>query len=143
MKALLLSNAMTTGHAARNYIELVRQVHNSETPNRPWSQGANEVLESFRDHNKPIREESAPPVKRLVRALNRGLQGMPELLADNQGRMSGARLYVGCPVRVIGIPERKFFIREIFWDYEEARIHEIGTHIEYVFPWDCLEFPQE
>ena len=100
-------------------------------------------LESFRDYNKPLLEESAPPVKNLVTVLNRGLQGMPELLVDEQGRMSGARLYVGCPVRVVGIPERKFFIREIFWDYEEARIHEIGTHIEYVFPWDCLEFPQE
>ncbi len=116
-------------------------VHNSETPNRPWSQAAHDVLESFRDHNEPIPEEPAPPVKCLVRALNRGLQGMPELLADEQGRMSGARLYVGCPVRVVGIPERKFFIREIFWDYGEARIR-MGRTSNTSFRGTALSSPR-
>ena len=46
-------------------------------------------------------------------------------------------------MRLVGIPERQFIIREIFWDYEEVRLGAPGTNTEYVVPWDCLELDEE
>ena len=144
MKARLVTNAIQSGHAARDYMRLVYGSPNSSSVDTgSKGQAAHELLRVFEEHNRPSPIEPVIPVRSLVSVLTHDMRGLGDFSPGEHGKTEGARLYVGCPVRVVGIPERKFFIREIFWDYEEARIHEIGTHIEYVFPWDCLEFPQE
>ncbi len=75
--------------------------------------------------------------------LTESLQGTPNLVGDNNGRIDGARLFRGCRVRLRGIPERTFVVKKIFWDFGEARIREIGGAAEYVVPWDCLELCKE
>ncbi len=144
MKARIVKNLLQIGHTARDFIRLVRRNENSSMAHtQSTGHAATQMLESFEEIKLQPHVQTVIPVKGLVSTLTESLQDIPDLLTEDNGKMSGARLYVGCPVRVVGIPERKFFIREIFWDYGEARIREIGTEIEYVFPWDCLEFPQE
>ncbi len=144
MKARLVTNAIQSGHAARDYMRLVYGSPNSSSLDTgSKGQAAHEILRVFEEHNRPSPIEPVIPVRSLVSVLTHDMRGLGDSSPGDHGKMEGARLYVGCPVRVIGLPERSFVIREIFWDYKEARIHEIGTHIEYVFPWDCLEFPQE
>ena len=83
------------------------------------------------------------PIKPLVIVLTEGLLGIPNLVADADGRIDGSRLYRGCRVWLRGIPERQFIVRAIFWDEGEARVRELGTEIEYLLPWDCLRFSGE
>jgi len=55
-------------------------------------------------------------------------------------REIGARLFKGCRVKLVGVPQRRFVVDDIFWDYEAVRLRELGCDIEYVVPWDCVEF---
>jgi len=144
MKARLFTNSMQSGHVARDYIRLVREGHNSLTADtRPDGKAARAVLESFEDQNQSIPADPVVPIKPLVRILTESLRGTPNLVADDDGRMDGARLFKGCKVQLRGIPERQFIIRDIYWDYEETRVSEIGTDVEYVLPWDCLRLSEE
>ena len=142
MKARLLSNAITTGHVARDYLRQIRNPSTTDTP--PEGQGAQEVLESFREHNSPVSVGFVPPVKdpdggsyqRSPR--NEAIHGIGTVTGE-----IGPRLYKGCVVKLVGIPERAFFVADIFWDNEEVRIIEPATGIEYVVPWDCLRLAEE
>jgi hypothetical protein len=143
MKARLIARAMVTGHAARDYLREVQQTRNSSAGNAPPNgQGAQEILESFQNHNRPLPADPAPPVKNLTAVLTRGLQGMHNPAPGYRNDI-GAALFKGARVRLVGIPERLFVVREVFWDYGEVRIKEKKTGIEYVVPWDCLEMAQE
>jgi len=143
MKARLVSNSITTGNIANDFIRSVQENRNSLTPDGPHAPAADEVLESFRGHCKPPSTEPVLPIKALVKVLTDRLQGMPGRSADGNGKIDGSQLFKGCRVRLRGISERQFIIRDVFWDYEEARIREIGTKIEYVLPWDCLLISEE
>ena len=100
MKARLLSNSMRSGHVARDFIALAHVNPNSSTPDiRPKTPAAHYVLDSFEDRNRPFPDEPGP-IKRLVRVLTGGLQGIPNLLAGDNGKTNGARLFKGCPVRL-------------------------------------------
>jgi hypothetical protein len=79
-----------------------------------------------------------------VRVLTESLRGTPNVVADDEGRIEVANLYRGCRVRLRGIPERQFTIIDIYWDYGEVRIKEIGQdRMFYLVPWDCLEIVRE
>lgn len=145
MKARFLVRSMTTGHVATDYLRLVHANQNPSTADtRPKAPAAHEVLEFFDDQDRSLPVDPVVPIQRLVRVLTEGLQGTPNLVANDNGRMDGARLYRGCKVRLRGIPERQFIIRDIYWDYKEARVSEIGTDdVEYVLPWDCFRFLDE
>ena len=123
MKARLLTNELQSGHIARDFIHLALGHHNS-TPRgaTPVGKAAHVLLESFEDHDRPHLPEPVIPIKRLVKVMTEGLQGMPNLSVDGEGRIEGAKLYRGCKVRLRGIPERRFIIYEIYWDYEEVRV---------------------
>ena len=143
MKARLLSNAITTGLIARDYIRSVQGPEHSLHPRaRLQAQAAHALLESFQDHDKYPAVEVAPPVRGLVAVLTEGLQGIPSLRRED-GRVAAERLFNGCHVRLIGISERLFVVRDIFWDQEEVRIGETGRTTEYVVPWDCVELCEE
>ncbi len=139
MKARLLANAITTGHAARDYIRLVREHHESATDTRPLVRPAHDLLESFQDNNGLPPAAPVVPVRRLVRVLTEGLRGTLSRLPEDR-RIEGARLFRGCRVRLAGIPERVFVIVDFDWDRGEVRIKEVGGTGRYVLPWDCLEF---
>jgi hypothetical protein len=143
MKARLLTTEIKTGQVARDFIHLAsenqdRSRNDTGSEFRP----AHAVLESFEDQSRSIPADSIVPIKRLVKVLTESLQGMPGLVTDD-GRTSGARLFRGLKVRLRGIPERQFIIRDIYWDFGEARIKEIGADTFYLVPWDCLEIIQE
>jgi len=144
MKARLLTNSMLAGNASRDYLRLVYEGQKSSTPEiRLKCPAAHDLLDSFEEYCKPFVEQPVIPIKRLVSGLNESLQGVPSLLTDKDGNISGAGLFKGCKARLRGIPERLFIVCEIYWDYEEVRIKEIGGDtdgdIQYVVPWDCLE----
>lgn len=145
MKARFLVRSMTTGQVATDFIRLVHANQNPSTADtRPKAPEANEVLESFEGQDRSVPVDPIVPIKRLVMVLTEGLRGMPDLLADDSGRIDGSRLYKGCRVRLRGIPERQFVIRDIYWDYGEVRIKEIGQdRLFYLVPWDCLEIVRE
>jgi hypothetical protein len=144
MKARFLVRSMTTGQVATDFIRLVNANQNRSTADtQPKAPAAQEVLEFFEGQDRSVPVDPIVPIKRLVMVLTEGLRGMPDLLADDSGRIEGAGLYRGLKVRLRGIPERKFIISDIFWEYEEARVREIGTNIEYLLPWDCLRFNGE
>ena len=143
MRARLVSNTISSGHMARDYIRAVRERGNSAIPDMPGRVGrAHAVLESFDDHYKPASEEPGPPVKSLTTVLTNGLRGMPGLSREDGG-IDAASLYRGCRVRVAGIPERLFVVHDIFWDKREVRIKEMGRGVEYVLPLDCLRLAEE
>jgi hypothetical protein len=141
MKARLLSTAIRTGHAALDFIRLAqRNDHSSASAARPKAQLANAILESLDDQDRTL-PDFAVPIKRLVTVLTESLHGMP---LDNPGdRIEGAKLYRGCKVQLRGIPERRFIIRDIYWDDQEVRVKELGAEIYYLLPWDCIEFDEE
>jgi hypothetical protein len=142
MRARLARNWMQLGHIARDYIRMVEESQNSSTAN-PKSEGraAHTILESLEDQDRSLPVDPVVPIKSLVTVLTESLQGMP--VADTDGGISGARLYRGCPVRLRGLPERRFIIRDIYWDCEEVRVLELGTEVYYLVPWDCLQFDEE
>lgn len=143
MRTRLFASAMGTGHVARDYIRLVHQTRTSSAGDSPpRGPGAQEVLGSFEDHYRPIPVEPGPPVKTLVTILTRDLQGIPSQPSGDRNEI-GARLFRGCRVRMIGIPERHFVVHEVFWDYGEVRIKEVGRDTQYVVPWDCLELHEK
>jgi hypothetical protein len=144
MQARLMRNAITKGHIARDYLRRVEQTRNSTSSNTPPSgQDAREVLEFFEEHNRLLPLEPVPPVKTLAEVLTRGLRGMTPFMEGCGNGSIGARLCKGCTVKLVGIPERAFCVADIFWDYEEVRIIEPATGIEYVVPWDCLRLAEE
>jgi hypothetical protein len=145
MKAQFITNSMRIGSVARDYVRLVYENQKCSTAHtRPKTPAAQEVLEFFEDHDRPLQVDPIVLIKRLVRVLTEGLRDMPNLLADDNGRIDGSRLYRGCRVRLRGVPERQFIVREIFWDCEEVRIKEIGQdRLFYLVPWDCLETVRE
>ena len=142
MKARLFTNFMRSGHIARDFIQLALADPNSAPCNaRPNEKAACAVLESLEDQDRSLPVDPVVPIKSLVIVLTESLQGIP--VADTDGGISGARLYRGCPVRLRGLPERRFIIRDIYWDYEEVRVLELGTEVYYLVPWDCLQFDEE
>ena len=109
MKARLVKNLLQIGHTARDFIRLVRRNENSSMAHtQSTGHAATQMLESFEEIKLQPHVQTVIPVKGLVTALTESLQDIPDLLTEDNGKMSGARLYVGCPVRVIGLPERKF-----------------------------------
>lgn len=144
MRAKLFANSMQCGHIARDSIHLTRRNQKSALADTgPEGKVARAVLESYEDQNRSITADPIVPIRPLVRGLTESLRGMPTLVTDDKGRINGASLYKGCKVRVMGIPERRFTIIDIYWDYDEVRVREKGTNVEYVFPWDCLDFAEE
>jgi hypothetical protein len=142
----LLASAIGTGHVARDYIRLVQQTGNSQAMDiPPKEQGAQKVLGFFEEHNRPLAIEPAPPVKNLIKVLTHDMQGMPRLRVCGDGKEIGARLFTGCSVRLVGIPERKLIVDGIFWDHEAVRVKEVGKGkgkgICYTVPWDAIELP--
>ena len=143
MKARIVTNQITTGSVAKDYIKAVEeQVPSSKTLLQPVGLDAHQVLDVFEDHNKPVPADPAPPVKKLVKVLTHDIQGMTGLLACGDGKEIGARLFTGCHVRLLGVPDRKFIVVDIFWDEEEVKIEEPGTGIGYRLPWDSVEFDE-
>jgi hypothetical protein len=145
MKARLLRNSLQSGNVARDYIRLVTENNNcSASDVRPAAQLAHEVLGFLEAYERPIPVESVVPIKSLITVLTESLRGTPSLATDDNRRIEGANLFKGCRVRLRGIPERQFVIRDIYWDYGEVRIKEIGQdRLFYLVPWDCLEIIQE
>jgi hypothetical protein len=143
MKARLLSNSLMTGHLARSFIRLTESHRKASITGPPHALAAHDVLEAFGEQRTCLQDEPGPPVKGLVKVLNEGLRGIPNLLSESNGKIDGARLYVGCSVRVLGLSERRFVVREILWDCQEVRIQEVGTYAHYIFPWDCLRLIDE
>ena len=142
MKARLLSNAITTGHVARDYIRLVRENHKSETDTSPLTRPAHELLESFQDNNRLAPADPVVPVKGLVTVLTEGLRGTLNR-SHGRRRVDPSGLFRGCRVRLAGIPERLFAIVDFDWDRGEVRIKEVGGTGRYLLPWDALEFVEE
>jgi hypothetical protein len=145
MKARLFANTMHGGHVARDYIRLVQRSHSSTglrvPPNR---QTAHAVLESFGDQDRAHELDPVVPIKSLIPVLTESLRGTPGPRNDDEDGIEGANLYRGCRVRLRGISDRQFVVREIFWDYGEVRIKEIGQdRMFYLVPWDCLEIVSE
>jgi hypothetical protein len=139
-KAQLLYNAISTGHLARDYLRDVQQIRNpSTTDTPPKGQGAQAVLESYYEHHKSLPDDPPPPVKGLVTVLTEGLRDTSGPASEN-GAILSERLFKGCPVRLRGVPERRFIVVYIYWDIQEVRIGEPVTGMEYVVPWDCLRF---
>jgi hypothetical protein len=137
MRARLARNWMQSGHIARDYIRLVHESHSSSTTNsRSEGTSAHEILESLDDQSRTSPADFVVPVERLVTVLTESLQGMP--LANSEGRIDGAKLFRGCKVRLVGIPERQFIIRDIYWDDQAVRVKELGTEVYYLLPWDCI-----
>ena len=144
MRARTLSTEAKTGTVAADYIESVKYRKRVVAyPEILKEHPAQQVLKVFEENNKPPPADPAPPVKGLIKILTQDIQGMPGLLVYGDGKEIGARLFTGCEVRLVGIPERRFVVDEIFWDFEEARLREIGTNIYYTVPWDCVEFLDE
>jgi hypothetical protein len=143
MKARIVSNAITTGSIARDYIRSAQGLeHSTPSSTRLQAQAARAILESFQEPDEYLAIEATPPIKRLVAVLTEGLQAIRGLRRED-GRVAAEMLFRGCHVRLIGIPERYFVVRDIFWDYQEVRIREPRTKIDYVVPWDCLVFRDE
>jgi hypothetical protein len=144
MKSRPAATEINTGSVAKDFIKSVKGqkcpvlTHTGQDVLR-----VHEILGAFEDHNKPSYDEPVVPVKTLVKVLTHGMQGMPGLLVYGDGKEIGARLFRGCPVRLIGIPERTFFVDDIFWDREEVRVREVGSDTEYVMPYACVEFYDE
>ncbi|MGO9569307.1 MAG: hypothetical protein ACLP5H_17360 [Desulfomonilaceae bacterium] len=145
MKAQLITNSMRMGSVARDYLRLVHANQNPSTADtQPKAPAAHEVLGFFEDQDLSLRVDPAVPIKLLVRVLTESLRGTPSLATDDNRRIEGANLFKGCRVRLRGIPERQFVIRDIYWDYGEVRIKEMGQdRLFYLVPWDCLEIIQE
>ena len=140
MKARIVTNQITTGSVAKDFIKSVETPQCSRTaPSKPVGLDAQEVLDFFQDHNKPLPDDPAPPVKDLVTVLTHDIQGL--LVGD--AKDIGARLFKGCHVKLLGVPDRKFVVDEILWDREEVRIKEEGTGIGYRLPWDSVEFDEQ
>jgi len=139
MKARIIATEITRGTVAKDFIKSVEDRKSLSTTMEPERLQAHQVLKVFEDHNKPLPDDPAPPVKDLVEVLTRDILDMMGLLVGD-GKEVGARLFKGCPVRLIGIPDRKFIVVDIFWDDGEVRVKESGTDIGYVMPWDCVEF---
>ncbi len=140
MKARIVTNEIRRGTVAKDFIKSVEdRKHVSTSSMEPERLQALQVLDVFEDHNKPLPDDPAPPVKGLVKVLTHDIQGL--LVGD--GKTIGARLFKGCHVRLLGIPERKFVVADIFWDQEEVRIKEEGTKVEYVVPWCSVEFDEQ
>ena len=143
MRAKLFANSMQCGHIARDFIDLTRRNQKSALAGTGREgKAARVVLESFEDQNRALPIDPVVPIQRLVTVLTESLQGMPSLVSDN-GRPSGASLFRGLKVRLRGVPGRKFAIRDIYWDFQEVRVSEIGAEVDYVVPWDCLRFHAE
>jgi hypothetical protein len=68
---------------------------------------------------------------------------MKPFMDRNGDREIGPRLYKGCAVKLVGVPERAFYVDEVFWEFEEVRIIEPATGIGYVVPWNCLRLAEE
>ena len=113
------------------------------SPFREIQIAAHDLLDCFEETQESFLDKHVIPIKRLVRGLNESLSGIPSLLSEKDGTMSGAGLFKRCKVRLPGIPERQFIIHDIYWDYGEVRVREIGTRVEYVLPWDCLRICHE
>jgi hypothetical protein len=145
MKARLLATAITTGHVAADFIRMVHANQNPSAADKPpQAPAAHAVLELFDDQDRSLPVDPVVPIKRLVRVLTEGLRGMPNLVGDDDGTISGARLFKGCKVRLRGIPERQFIIHDIYWDYQEVRVRQLGSSsVEYVLPWYCLRLSEE
>jgi hypothetical protein len=144
MKARLLKNSLQNGHIARDYIRLVQRNQGLSTADvAPEENAAHAVLESFEHQDRSTPADSIVPIKPLVRGLTESLRGTSNLVADDKCRIDGASLYRGCPVQIVGIPERLFIVRDVYWDYAEVRIKQKGKSTEYVLPWDCLRFVEE
>lgn len=145
MKARLLRNSLQSGHVARDYIRLVTENSSCSTADvRQTAQLVHEVLGFLETHERPIPVEPAVPIKSLILVLTESLRGTRNLTTGDEARIDGANLYRGCRVRLRGIPERQFIVHEIYWDYEEVRIKEIGQdRLFYLVPWDCLQFSGE
>jgi hypothetical protein len=145
MRERIITNGVPNGSVAGEYIKTVEErklcrAHSARPETRP----AEQVLRVFEDHNRPLPADAAPPVKGLIRVLTQDMQGIPGLLAYGDGREIGARLFTGCEVRLVGIPERRFVVTDIFWDYESVRLKEVGgVRACYTVPWDCVEFGGE
>lgn len=136
MRARIVTNEIRRGSIAKDFIKAVEDRKRVSTTMEPERLQALQVLDVFEDHNKPLPDDPAPPVKGLVKVLTHDIQGL--LVGD--GKTIGARLFKGCHVRLVGIPERKFIVDDIFWDQEEVRLVEPSTGTAYSMPWDCVEF---
>ena len=141
MRARIVATKVPKGSIAKDYIESVED-RKRAVEHRVGQDvlPARQVLKVFEDHDSPATADPAVPVKGLIKVLTHDMQGMPGLLVYGDGREIGARLFKGCLVRLVGIPERKFVVVEIYWDDQEVRLREVGSDIEYVMPWDCVEF---
>jgi hypothetical protein len=141
MRARLVTNLMLGGHVARDFINLAAAKPHAISPDIPPKEpAAHDILDFFEDRDTPFLDE-AVPIRKLVRVLTESLNGTPP--ADDAGRTIGARLFRGCKVRLRGIPDRLFIIRDIYWDYGEVKVKEIGSDTSYLVPWDCLKIVTE
>ncbi len=144
MRKRVITNGLPNGSVAREYIKTVEErrlclAHSARPETRP----AEQVLQVFEDNNTPTPTDPAPPVKELIKVLTQDMQGIPGLLAYGDGREIGARLIKGCRVKLLGVPQRRFVVDDIFWDRESVRLRELGNDTEYVMPWDCVQFLDE
>ncbi len=81
MKARLVTNAIQSGHAARDYMRLVYGSPNSSSVDTgSKGQAAHEILRVFEEHNRPSPIEPVIPVRSLVSVLTHDMERIGRLL---------------------------------------------------------------
>ena len=143
MKARLVVSGINTGDTARNYI---RQVENSrhipvKETGEPEMAACQEILESFRDHNKPTDEIDIGTLtgKNVNRQLEKDLlaiRGIPYIYTD-YARSRGEGVAEGDLVSLLG-DDRIFELIRISHASESVRIRDKERDEEFRVPWRLI-----
>ncbi|MGB6068798.1 MAG: hypothetical protein WBG50_28645 [Desulfomonilaceae bacterium] len=140
MKAKICSNRLKLGGKAVDYLRLVEKTHRATAQEaaEPKRAEAQTILETFQE--EPEELDIGIAGKQVIQQLDSDFDdmGLVPYYFSKAAKAAGENIAVGHFVIVPGLTGRRFRVLRILRQYESIRLIEVGTEIQYLFPWTMV-----